>query len=346
MAKPTVLITREIPDIATELLKPHVALDQWPHEAPMLPHVLLDKVRHVDAIIPSITDHVTDAVLAAAGPQLKVVANYAVGFDNIDLKAAEARHIVVTNTPGVLTEAVAEHALALTMAVARRVVEGDQFVRAGKYEYWLPLGFLGPQLWGKTLGVVGLGRIGSWLAGMASNGLKMKILYASHHRDETAEMQFAAKHRELDTLLKEADVVSIHTPLTPETHHLIGPRELKLMKSTAILINTSRGPVVDEAALADALESHTIAGAGLDVFEHEPKVSARLKRLPNAVLTPHIASATNEARVAMAEIEVAERGQVGLPCQRGGGRARQHEDRRSSEDGGGPATRRRRHDGR
>ncbi len=302
MSKPTVLITRQIPSVATELLKPHVAIEQWAHEAPMLPHVLLDKVRHVDAIISSVSDQMSDAVLTAAGTNLKVVANYAVGYDNIDLAAAERWQIVVTNTPGVLTEAVAEHTFALMLAVARRVVEGDQFMRDGKYEYWLPLGFLGPQLWGKTLGVVGLGRIGSWLADMASSGLRMKILYSGPRRDEEAEMKFGAKHRELDTLLKEADIVSIHTPLTKETHHLIGGRELKLMKPTAILINTSRGPVVDEAALIEALESKSIGGAGLDVFEHEPKISAHLKRLSNVVLTPHIASATNEARVAMAEI--------------------------------------------
>lgn len=300
--KPTVLITRQIPEIATELLKPHVNIEQWPHEAPMLPHVLLDKVRHVDAILSCLTEKITEQVLMAAGPQLKIVANYAVGFDNIDLAAAERHHVAVSNTPGVLTEAVAEHTIALMFAVARQVVAGDQFMRAGKYEHWLPLGFLGPQLWGKTLGVVGLGRIGTWVAEMAVGGLKMKAMYTSPHRDEEVEMRLGLRRRELDTLLKEADVISIHTPLTKETTHLIGRRELALMKPAAILVNTSRGPVVDEAALIEALESKQIAGAGLDVFEHEPKISARLRHLPNVVLTPHIASATIEARTAMAEI--------------------------------------------
>ena len=299
--KPTVLITRQIPDVATKLLKSVVDIDQWTKESPMPRHVLLDKVRHATAILPCLTEKI-DSTVFAASPQLKVVANFAVGYDNIDLEAARRHNVVVTNTPGVLTEAVAEHTVALMFAVARQIVAGDQFVRAGKYEYWLPMGFLGPQLWGKTLGVVGLGRIGGWVAQIAAGGLRMKVIYSSPERDEDLEFRLGIKRHELDVVLKESDIVSIHVPLMPLTHHLIGKRELKLMKPSAYLINTSRGPVVDEAALIEALENKTIAGAGLDVYEHEPKIPSALRKLPNVVLTPHIASSTVEARNAMAEI--------------------------------------------
>lgn len=300
--KPRVLITRQIPERATELLAPHVMIDQWAHEAPMSHAQLTDKVPHVAAILSCLTEKIDGAVLAAAGPQLKIVANYAVGFDNVDLDAARQHNVVVTNTPGVLTEAVAEHTVALMLAVARRVTEGDQFVRANRYEHWLPLGFLGPQLRGKTLGIVGLGRIGGWVAEIAVNGFRMEVLYTSPHRDEETEVRLGIHHVELDTLLKRADVITLHVPLTPETRHLISHREFALMKREAILVNTARGPVVDEVALIHALEARRIFGAGLDVFEHEPTVPARLRTLQNVVLTPHAASATDEARTAMAEI--------------------------------------------
>jgi glyoxylate reductase len=295
-------VTRQIPDRAIELLTPHAEIDQWPKERPMLRHELLGKVAHASAILSCLTERIDEPVFRAAGPQLKIVANYAVGFDNIDLDVARQHGVAVTNTPGVLTEAVAEHALALIFAVARRVVEGDAFVRAGRYEHWLPLGFLGPQLWGKTIGIVGLGRIGGWVAEMAVNGLRMMALYAGPHRDRDLELRLGLRHVELPTLMKQSDVVTLHTPLTEQTHHLIGRRELALMKRTAILVNTSRGLIVDEAALTDTLSARQIFGAGLDVFEHEPTVSAALRKLPNVVLTPHIASATHEARTAMAEI--------------------------------------------
>ena len=300
--KPTVLITRQIPEVATELLKSHFTIEQWKKESPMPRHVLLDSVRGVDAILSCLTEKIDDTLLSAAGSQLKIVANYAVGFDNIDLEAARRHNVVVTNTPGVLTEAVAEHTVALMFAAVRQIVAGDQFVRSGEYEYWLPMGFLGPQLWGKTLGIVGLGRIGGWVAQIAAIGLRMKVIYTSPVRDEELEFRLGIKHHDLDTVLKESDVVSIHVPLLPSTHHLIGKRELKLMKPSAYLINTSRGPVIDEEALIEALQNKTIAGAGLDVFEHEPKIPTPLKNLPNVVLTPHIASSTFEARNAMAEI--------------------------------------------
>ena len=302
MQKPTVLITRQIPELATKLLSPVAHIDQWAHEAPMARNVLLDKVRHVDAILSCLTEKIDEQLFHAAGPQLKIVANYAVGFDNIDLDAARKHNVVVTNTPGVLTEAVAEHALALAFAVARRIVEGDQFVRTNQYHHWLPLGFLGPQLWGKTLGIVGLGRIGSWVAEMAVGGFKMKVLYANPIRDEALELRLGVKHVELDTLLKQADVVTLHTPLMKATHHLIGHRELALMKPSAILVNTSRGPVIDQVALTHALATKQLFGAGLDVFEDESNIPAALRKLPNVVLTPHIASATLEAREAMADI--------------------------------------------
>jgi len=209
---------------------------------------------------------------------------------------------MVSNTPGVLTEAVAEHALALIFSTAKSIVEADKYVRSGKYTQWEPKGFLGPQLTGKTLAIIGLGRIGSMVAEVAHLGLKMDILYHDVKRNEDFESKVDAKFGELDEVLKQADVVSIHVPLLPATKHLINKEKLSLMKNSAILINTSRGPVVDEKALIEALSSKQIWGAGLDVFENEPALSPGLVELPNVVITPHTASATIEARDAMSKI--------------------------------------------
>jgi glyoxylate reductase len=297
-----IFLTHKIPDKGIELLKKAGKLDIYDGKQAIERTELLKRVRGVNAIVSMLTNHIDAELFDAAGPQLKVVANYAVGFDNIDVREANKRGIAVTNTPGVLTEAVAEHTLGLMFAVGRRIVEADNFTRKGKYKGWMPLGFLGQSMWGKTLGVIGLGRIGTWFAEAAHRGLNMKIMYTDIQHDEELETKIDAKYHKLDSILKEADVISIHVPLLESTHHLIGERELSMMKPNAILINTSRGPVVDEKALYQALKDNKIFGAGLDVYEHEPKIYRGLDKLSNVVLTPHIASATNEARTAMAEI--------------------------------------------
>src|SRR3989338_2210319 len=244
-----------------------------------------------------------DRYTVRVGNKLKIVANYAVGFDNIDLAAAKKRKITVTNTPAVLTEAVAEHAIALALGVARRLAESDQFLRGGQYHGWEPELLLGPELRGKTFGIVGLGRIGSRVAEIAALGLQMKVVYYDRgNRDRQLEQKTGAEAVTVRKLLTAADVISLHVPLTPQTRHLIGKAELESMKPTAILINTSRGPVVDEKALAVALRNQTIWGAGIDVFEFEPEVTAELLKLKNIIMTPHTASATREARDAMAEL--------------------------------------------
>lgn len=299
----TIIITQEIPEIAQELFKKagH-SVDVLSKDGPLPHSELKKKVAGADAIVSVLTDKIDAEVMDSTGKKLKIIANYAVGFDNIDVKEAKKRAIIVTNTPGVLTESVAEHSVALMFAVAKRIVESDTFVRDGRYKHWMPMGFIGQQLWGKTIGIVGLGRIGSMLAEICYRGLRMRVLYNDMKHDERLEMELGAEYHLLPTLLERADVVSINVPLMPSTRHLISGKELRLMKKTAILINTSRGPVVDEKALVTALKDGTIAGAGLDVFENEPALAPGLSKLANVVLTPHIASATLEARTAMATI--------------------------------------------
>lgn len=262
---------------------------------------LLREVRGASGIIALLTEKIDAEVMDAAGPSLKVISNYAVGYDNIDIQAATKRGICVTNTPGVLTEAVAEEVIALILALFRRIVEGDRFIRAGKYRGWEPDLLLGTGVKDKVLGIVGLGRIGRWTARMAG-ALGMKVIYFNRHRDEEFEEEYGVAYHTLDQLLDMADVVSLSVPLTSETKHMIGERELKLMKPTALFINTARGAIVDEKALITALKERWIAGAGLDVFEDEGRISKELFDLPNTVLTPHTASATVEARLAMARI--------------------------------------------
>lgn len=247
-------------------------------------------VAGADGLVTVPTDPVGADFLDGAGPQLRIVAQHAVGYDNVDLDAATARGVLVTNTPDVLTAATAEFALALLLALVRRVAEGDRLVRARKPWSWEPTGMLGTGLAGKTLGLVGLGRIGSEV-GRLAEALGMRVVHTSR-----------SSGMPLDELLAEADVVSLHVPLTEVTRHLIDAAALARMRPHAVLVNTSRGPVVDESALADALEAGAIAGAALDVFEREPKVEPRLLGLPNVVLTPHVASATVEAREAMGRL--------------------------------------------
>ena len=291
----------------------HVFLDRYlkelkeKYEVVVCPHKDIDKkdllkeVKGVTGIISTLTEKIDCDVMDAAGPSLKVISNYAVGYDNIDVEEASKRGVCVTNTPGVLTESVAEEVIALTLALFRRIVEGDRFIRAGKYKGWEPDLLLGTGLKDKVMGIVGLGRIGRWTARMAS-ALGMKVIYFNRHRDEEFEEEYGVVYHTLDQLLDMSDVVSLSVPLNSETKHMIGERELKLMKSTALLINTARGAVVDEKALIEALREKWIAGAGLDVYEDESKIPKELCELPNTVLTPHTASATVEARLAMARI--------------------------------------------
>lgn len=302
-----IAVTRLLPGSAIQALtdkKYEVSVP--PSDRDLERRELLEIVKGASAIISLLTDKIDAAVFDAAGPSLKIVANYAVGFDNVDLREAEKRGIYVTNTPSeTITTAVAEHALALIGSLAKRVTEADRFVRSGAYHGWDPNLFVGQELTGKTLGIVGLGRIGSLVARIAGLGFKMRILYESRSRQLELERELAAEFVSLADLLRRSDFVSLHVPLLPETEHLINRGNLVLMKKTAFLINTSRGAVVEEAALVDALDSQTIAGAALDVFEREPKINPRLFSLPNVVLTPHIASATREARGEMGRIAVA-----------------------------------------
>ncbi len=259
---------------------------------------LITRLKGKAGMICLLTDTI-DAQVLGSNPDLKVVSNVAVGLDNIDVKAATKLGVMVTTTPGVLTETTADFAWALLLAAARRVVEGDRFVRAGKWKEWMLMGFLGHDLHGKTLGICGLGRIGGAVARRA-RGFTMRILYTQRHRNEAKERELDAAYVDKMTLLKESDFVVILLPLTPETRHYIGSKELNVMKRTAILVNAARGPIVDEKALTDVLKAKKIAGAALDVFEREPKVEVGLMRLQNVVLAPHIASASMETRTKMA----------------------------------------------
>jgi len=298
-----VFVTRKIPESGIELLKKaglEVSVSDFDGVLPR--EQLLEKVKGVDAILSLLTDKIDNELLDAAGAQLKIVANYAVGYDNINMADVAAHNVIATNTPDVLTESVSEHAIALIFAIARKIVESDQFMRDGKYHGWDPMMFLGNDLVGKTLGLVGLGRIGATVAKRMHDGFEMKVMYYDARRNEELEKKYNLQFVDLDTLLKESDFVSIHVPMMPETKHLINAEKLKMMKKTAYLINTSRGPIVDEAALVEALKSGEIRGAALDVYEQEPKMAPGLAELPNTVLTPHTASATEETRNAMSEL--------------------------------------------
>lgn len=263
-------------------------------------------VKGADAIFCLLTERIDESVLKAAGTQLKLVANYAVGFDNIDLAAAKKYQIAVTNTPHEkVNEAVAEHTFALMLALARRISEADTYAKAKKYQGWNPMLMLGTDLYGKTLGIIGAGRIGSAVARRAVTGFGMKLAYADQQRNAEIEKAYGAEQMDMEKLLETSDFVSLHVPLLPSTRHLISTSEFAAMKKTAFLINTSRGPIVDEKALLRALRTKRIAGAALDVFECEPSIDCdvtdnlELKQFPNAILTPHIGSATVEAREAM-----------------------------------------------
>jgi len=296
-----VFVTRRIPEAGLELLRRECSdLHISPHDRAATREELLRGVAGRDGVLCHLTDRVDDEVLAAAGPACRAFANYAVGYNNIDVAAAARRGIWVTNTPGVLTETTADLAWALLMSVARRIVESDRFFRSGRWDGWGPMQFLGHDIHGATLGVIGAGRIGQAVARRAT-GFGMRILYCGR-RDVPEMQQLGAVRVELDALLAASDFVSLHVPLTDATRHLIGRRELGLMKPTAYLINTARGPVVDEVALVEALRDKRIAGAGLDVYEEEPMPTAGLIELPNVVCVCHIGSATEATRSKMAEM--------------------------------------------
>jgi glyoxylate reductase len=297
---PTFAVTNRLPEPALELLREagELRLDDATTALPR--ERLLELVAGAEAVLTLLSDRVDAEFFAAAGPRLRCVANVAVGFDNIDLEAAARRGVVVTNTPGVLDDATADLALALLLAATRRIGEGERLIRAGRPWAWGMSFMLGSDLRGKRLGIVGLGNIGSRVARRA-RAFGMSIAYQGRHEAAAGVVaELEARRMELDELLASADVLSLHCPLTPETMHLIGARELALMKPTATLINTARGPVVDEAALLTALRGGEIGAAGLDVYEREPAVEPGLLELENVVLSPHLGSATVETRAAMA----------------------------------------------
>jgi len=302
MPKPKVYVTRELPESGLKIIRAHFDAEVWPEYAPPPKKVIIEKVKNVDALVSLLSDKI-DAEVFDAAPKLKIVSQMAVGFDNIDVQEATKRGIYVTNTPEVLTDTTADFAWALLMAVARRVVEADRYVRTGQWKVgWHPSMFLGRDVHGATIGIVGAGRIGYAVAKRAK-GFDMKILYYDVIPRPEMEKELGAKRVDLGTLLEESDFVSIHVPLLKETYHMINAEKLKRMKKTAYLINNARGPIVDEKALYEALKERRIAGAGLDVFEQEPTpVDNPLLKLDNVVVAPHISSASYETRSRMAEI--------------------------------------------
>jgi len=300
--KPKVYITRELPERGLNIIRKYFDAEVWPDYAPPPKSVIIDKVKNVDALGSLLSDKIDIEVFNAA-PKLKIVSQLAVGFDNIDITEATKRGIYVTNTPEVLTDTTADFAWSLLMAVARRIVEADKYVRTGQWKVsWHPAMLAGRDIHHATIGVVGAGRIGYAVAQRAK-GFDMKILFYDVVPRPEIERDLGAKKVDMDTLLKESDFVSIHVPLMKETHHLINAEKLKLMKKTAYLVNNSRGPVVDEKALYEALKKGQIAGAGLDVFEQEPvPLDNPLLKLDNVVVAPHISSASLETRSKMSEM--------------------------------------------
>lgn len=303
---PKVFISRPIPTVGIEMLKAKgydVVVNEKAEGRAATKEEMVEGIKGADAILSILTDKVDGEVMDAGAPTLKIIANYAVGFDNIDVPAANQRKLMVTNTPGVLTNTVAEHTFALMLAIAHRISEGDRFARAGKYHAWGPNLLLGTDLSGKTLGIVGLGRIGSRVALHAVKGFEMKVIYTDPNANPEFEKEFGAQYAEkIEDLLPHCDFVSIHVPLLDSTKHLMNEGRFKIMKPSAYLVNTSRGPIIDEKALAVALAKGVIRGAAIDVFEFEPEIVPELKTLDNVILTPHIASATEETRNKMAEM--------------------------------------------
>lgn len=299
MSRPLVFVARLIPEKALQIIHDNCDAEVWDGELPPPYEVIRERAAQADGLLTLFTDQVDDELLSHA-LRLQVVSNMAVGYDNVDVEAATRHGVLVTNTPGVLTETTADLAFALLMATARRVVEGDRHTRHGKWKTWGPMILLGQDVHGATLGLIGLGRIG-WEMAKRARGFSMRVLYYDVHRRPELEREGELEFAEFDTVLQEADFVSIHTPLNEETYHLVGAREFGLMKPTAVFVNSSRGPLVDQAALYDALSTGKIFAAGIDVTDPEPVAGDDpLLQLDNLVITPHIASASVATRTRMA----------------------------------------------
>ncbi|KKT56909.1 MAG: hypothetical protein UW81_C0003G0013 [Candidatus Giovannonibacteria bacterium GW2011_GWC2_44_9] len=303
---PKIFVTRKIPEAGIKKLKSAgYEVEVNPADKVLAKDELVSvlKTGKYDAVLALLTDKLDADVFEVAKGSVKIFANMAVGFDNVDVEASKKAGIMVSNTPGVLTDTVAEHTFALMLAIAHRISEADRFARAGQFKGWEPMMLLGTDFSYKTVGILGLGRIGSRVAHHAAKGFNAHVIYYDVKRNLDFEAEFQAEFRPtIEEILKEADFVSIHVPLLPSTYHLINAERLRMMKPTAYLVNTSRGPVIDEKALAEALKAKIIKGAAIDVFEHEPAIHPDLLDLDNVILTPHIASATEETRAKMAEL--------------------------------------------
>lgn len=304
-ARPKIVVTRELTDGVMQRMEELFDAVLNREDRPLAVSELEDAVADTDVLVPTITDRIDAALLAKASPRLKLIANFGVGVDHIDLHACRERKIIVTNTPGVLTEDTADMTMALILSVPRRLGEGEKLMRAGQWDGWKPSGMLGHRVNGKILGIVGMGRIGRAVAKRAQ-GFGIKTIYHNRHRlPESVEAELGARYADLDTLFSQSDIISINCPHTPETHHLVNAQRLSQMRVDSYFVNTSRGEVVDENALIEALEQGRIAGAGLDVYVNEPHVDPRLLQLANTVLLPHMGSATYEGRAAMGEKVIA-----------------------------------------
>ncbi len=302
MSRPKVYVTRKMPEPALEILRPVADITQWDREdVPPPREVLVRELAQVDGVLSLLTDRLDGEVMAAA-PRLKVISNFAVGYDNIDIPAATRRRIVVTHTPDVLTETVADFTVCLMLAAARRLVEGDRYTRAGQWKTWEPLLLAGQDIHHATLGLIGVGRIGAAVARRAQ-GFGMRVIYYDPIRREDLERSLTIEYRAFNDVLRDADVISIHVPLSEQTRHLIGRAQFAMMKKTGVFVNTSRGPVVDQQALTEALATRAIFAAGIDVFEGEPVApDDPLLKLDNIVVAPHIASASIPTRIRMATL--------------------------------------------
>ncbi len=296
-----ILVTRTLPGNALKRLQQHFDVDLWPEPDAIPAEILRERIKDKQGLLCLLNDPIGQDIMAAA-PELKIIANYAVGYDNIDIAAARRNNITVTNTPGVLTDATADLAWSLLFAAARRTVEADGYARSGKWQGWDPNLMLGHDIFGQTLGIIGAGRIGTAMA-LRSRGFEMPVVYTSRSENRTLE-DIGARRVDLTELLETADFISLHVALTAETRHLIGSQEFERMKDSCVIINTARGPIIDEKALVHALKTGQIAGAGLDVFEEEPRIDPGLSQLENVVMLPHIGSATVRTRSRMADMAV------------------------------------------
>ena len=301
--KTRILITGNLPENVILPLKENYDMEMNQEDRPMDRQEMISKLKDKQGLLPMLSDSINEEVLNSA-PHLKMIANFGVGYNNIDVRLATARGIMVSNTPGVLTDATAELAFTLILSVSRRLVEGDRMVREGRFKFWAPMLFLGREVTGKTLGIIGMGKIGKAIA-VRARAFDMKILYHNRKRiNSEEEKTLRVEYVDLKTLLAESDFVTLNVPLTEETKHLIGKNELSLMKSTAFIINTSRGPVIDEKELVEVLKAGKIGGAGLDVYENEPSLTPGLTELDNVILLPHVGSGTQETRIKIGKLAV------------------------------------------